>query len=55
VADGDSLWQLAGDYYGDAGDEERTTTMVDMVAAANHLENPDDLQVGQVLFFPSFD
>jgi nucleoid-associated protein YgaU len=55
VVGGDSLWQLAGDYYGDTRDEARTTTMVDMVAATNHLENPDDLQVGQALFFPSFD
>jgi nucleoid-associated protein YgaU len=29
--------------------------MVEMVAAANHIEDPDQLQVGQVLFFPSFD
>jgi nucleoid-associated protein YgaU len=55
VVDGDTLWQLASYYYGDTGDQERTKTMVDMVAAANHIDDPDQLQVGQVLFFPSFD
>jgi hypothetical protein len=29
--------------------------MVEMVAAANHISEPDQLEVGQVLFFPSFD
>ncbi|MDT5089058.1 MAG: hypothetical protein QOG47_1765 [Mycobacterium sp.] len=55
VVDGDTLWQLASDYYGDSGDEARTKTAVEMVAAANHIDDPDKLEVGQVLFFPSFD
>ena len=55
VVDSDTLWQLAARYYGDTGDDERTKTMVEMVAAANHIDDPDQLQVGQVLFFPSFD
>ncbi|HEY2500237.1 MAG TPA: LysM peptidoglycan-binding domain-containing protein [Mycobacterium sp.] len=55
VLDGDTLWQLAASYYGDTGDEERTKTTVGMVAAANHIDDPDQLQIGQVLFFPSFD
>ena len=55
VVDGDTLWQLASYYYyGDTGDEERTKTMVEMVAAANNINDPNQLQVGQVLFFPSF-
>jgi nucleoid-associated protein YgaU len=55
VVDGDTLWQLASSYYGDTGDEGRTKTMVEMVAAANHINDPDQLEVGQVLFFASFD
>ena len=55
VVDGDTLWQLASDDYGDPEDHERTKTMVEMVAAANHINDPDKLEVGQVLFFPSFD
>ncbi len=54
VVDGDTLWQLAADYYGDTGDD-RTQTMVAMVAAANHIDDPDHIEVGQVIFFPSFD
>jgi nucleoid-associated protein YgaU len=55
AVDGDTLWQLVADYYGDTADQERTKTMVAMVAAANHIDDPDQLQVGQVVFFPSFD
>jgi len=55
VVDGDTLWQLAASYYGDTGDDGRTQTMVEMVAAANHIDDPDQVQVGQVVFFPSFD
>ncbi len=55
MVDDDTLWQLASDDYGDPGDEERTKTMVEMIAAANHINDPDKLEVGQVLFFPSFD
>jgi hypothetical protein len=37
VVDGDTLWQLAANYYGDTGDDDdddRTQTMVTTVAAA---------------------
>lgn len=54
VVAGDTLWQLAEGYYGSSGDAERTTTMVNMVAAANKIAPNDLLQPGQVLFFPSF-
>ncbi len=46
--DGDTLWQLAAYYYGDTGDDGRTQTMFEMVTAANHIDDPDQLQVGQV-------
>ena len=55
LVEGDTLWQLAADYYGDPGDDGRTQTTVQMVAAANHIGDPDKVQVGQVVFFPSFD
>jgi nucleoid-associated protein YgaU len=48
VVDGDTLWQLAAYYYGDTGDDGRTQTMVEMVTATNHIDDPDQLQVGQV-------
>jgi nucleoid-associated protein YgaU len=48
VVDGDTLWQLAAYYYGDTGDDGRTQTMVETVTAANHIDDPDQLQVGQV-------
>lgn len=54
VTDGDTLWGLSTSYYGDSGDD-RTKTMVRMVAAANHIDDPDQLPVGEVIFFPSFD
>ena len=37
------------------GDDGRTQTMVEMVTAANHIDDPDQLQVGQVALFPSLD
>ena len=53
MAGGDTLWALSTSYYGDAGDD-RTKTMVQMVAAANHIDDPDELPDGNVIFFPSF-
>jgi nucleoid-associated protein YgaU len=53
VIAGDTLWQLCTSYYGDT-DDDRTKTMVQMVAAANQIEDPDQLPVGKVVFFPSF-
>jgi nucleoid-associated protein YgaU len=52
VVAGDTLWQLAADNYGDYGDD-RTGTAVALVAAANHIENPDHIEVGQRIYFPS--
>lgn len=52
VVTGDTLWKLAVDNYGDYGDD-RNHTMVALVAAANHVANPDHIEAGQVIFFPS--
>jgi nucleoid-associated protein YgaU len=54
VAAGDTLWKLVGDNYGDGG-TERTLTLVKMVAAANFIDNPDYITVGQVTYFRSFE
>jgi nucleoid-associated protein YgaU len=54
VKHGDTLWNLAQDNYGDGGDE-RTRTMVALIAAANLIDNPDYITVGQQIHFPSFE
>jgi nucleoid-associated protein YgaU len=54
VVAGDTLWQLVNRNYGDGG-EDRTLTLVKMVAAANLIDNPDHIRVGQLIFFPSFE
>jgi nucleoid-associated protein YgaU len=54
VVAGDTLWSLTEDNYGDGG-ADRTLTLVKMVAAANFIDNPDDITVGQVVYFPSFE
>ncbi|OBF35851.1 mannose-binding protein [Mycobacterium sp. ACS1612] len=54
VAAGDTLWKLAEDNYGDGG-AARTLTLVKMVAAANFIDDPDVITVGQVIRFPSFE
>ncbi len=54
VAAGDTLWELVENDYGDGGDD-RTVTLVAMVAAANFIDDPDRVTVGQVIYFPSFD
>ncbi|MGH3725551.1 MAG: LysM peptidoglycan-binding domain-containing protein [Mycobacterium sp.] len=54
VVVGDTLWKLASQNYGDYGDV-RTQTAVEMVAAANLIEDPNDISVGQVIYFPSID
>jgi nucleoid-associated protein YgaU len=53
VVAGDTLWKLAADNYGDYGDD-RTLTMVMLVAAANLIDDPDQIAVGQIVYFPSF-
>jgi nucleoid-associated protein YgaU len=54
VLPGDTLWKLVNDNYGDGG-TDRTLTLVKMVAAANFLDDPDHITVGQVIYFPSFE
>ncbi len=54
VVAGDTLWNLAEDNYGDVG-EDRTLTLVKMVAAANFIDDPDFITVRQVIYFPSFE
>ncbi len=54
VVSGDTLWKLAQQNYGDYN-TARTQIAVQMVAAANLIENPDHLSVGQVIYFPSID
>ena len=53
VVGGDTLWSLVEDNYGDGGTP--TLTLVKMVAAANHIDDPDEITVGQPIYFPSFD
>jgi nucleoid-associated protein YgaU len=54
VVAGDTLWKLAEDNYGDGG-ADRTLTLVKMVAAANFIDDPDHITVGQVVYFPSLE
>ena len=54
VVAGDTLWKLTGDIYGDY-DDDRTLTLVKMVTAANLIDDPDYITVGQVVYFPSFE
>ena len=54
VVAGDTLWKLAEENYGDSG-ADRTLTLVKMVAAANFIDDPDHITVGQVIYFPSFE
>jgi nucleoid-associated protein YgaU len=54
VVGGDTLWKLITDNYGDYGDD-RTQTLVALVAAANDIADPDHIEVGQILYFPSLD
>jgi nucleoid-associated protein YgaU len=51
VVEGDTLWQLAADNYN--YDLDRTQTALRVLAAANHVADPDTIEVGQVIFFPS--
>jgi nucleoid-associated protein YgaU len=54
VVGGDTLWKLVTDNYGDYGND-RTQTLVALVAAANHIGDPDHIEVGQIIYFPSLD
>ncbi|NDZ96949.1 LysM peptidoglycan-binding domain-containing protein [Streptomyces sp. SID6673] len=54
VVGGDTLWRIVEHNYGEGGDE-RTRTLIEMVAATNFLANADLINVGQRLWLPSFD
>ena len=54
VVAGDTLWALSEFVYGQGGDD-RTLQLVEVVAGANLIEDPDVINVGQRLYFPSFD
>ena len=54
VVAGDTPWKLAKDNYGDRGDD-RTQTLVALVAAANLIADPNRIRVGHVIYFPSLD
>ena len=45
VASGDTLWALAERFYGDG-------TLFTLIAAANHISDPDVISVGKVLRIP---
>lgn len=45
VVAGDTLWDLAQRFYGDG-------SLFTLIAAANHLPDPDVIKVGQVLRIP---
>ncbi|MBH0777945.1 LysM peptidoglycan-binding domain-containing protein [Nocardia bovistercoris] len=47
VANGDTLWALAGKYYG-----PHNARLFPLIAAANSLPDPDDIHPGQVLIIP---
>ncbi|CAM2731449.1 LysM peptidoglycan-binding domain-containing protein [Skermania piniformis] len=53
VVVGDTLWRLVADNYGDY-DNARTQVLVQMVAAANLIDDPSLITVGQTILFPSF-
>ena len=51
---GDTLWKLVKHNYGDDRDG-RPANMMALVAAANHIVDPNRLRVGQIIYFPSVD
>ncbi len=54
VVGGDTLWNLTVFQYGDGGDD-RTRILVRTVAAANLIDDPDLISVGQRIYFPALD
>lgn len=54
VVAGDTLWALAEFAYGEGGDD-RTRQLVGVLAGANLIADPDVINVGHPLYFPSFD
>ncbi len=49
VVGGETLWNLAKDHYGN----HQLPILVKLVAAANHIDDPEEITVGQIIFFPS--
>ncbi|WP_245549902.1 LysM peptidoglycan-binding domain-containing protein [Gordonia effusa] len=53
VLSGDTLWALVEHNYGAYGDS-RTQQLVQIVAGANLIDDPDIINVGQLIYFPAF-
>jgi len=52
VVAGDTLWSPVNENYGE-NSEDRTFTLVKIVAAANLIGDPDHIIVGALIYFPS--
>lgn len=55
VVAGDTLWKLTKHNYGGDYGDGRTQTLIDLVAAANHIADWNRIKAGQIIYFPSLD